>query len=411
MPDQAFDADAVLKLLKKAKASGKELPFAFGLAGKPEDCGLMIDLRKPGKVLRGDLKKAPGIKKSCFGTLRVEENEVLLQPEKPLKGIVKQLKKKFMKEGMVKFKPVLVGPDGGVIDEDSLPDDDDDTAGTSPEISPAEENTPDAGAAAALKTRIAAAAEAVKALGNPDLAGKLAPEIKASVKLLGQGDLDACAARLDRLEAALAKLGGQPKPPPADPAQSEQAAKLGKLLTAQAAKLKALPPEQAAPLAEQARTIAASLKSGALPEAAEGLKALIKAIEAPAETDQPAMDPMEIWQAAKEGVDRGVSGLQDALKSQNHPVLAQIADAGLAGVTDGNQTALMKALFEMKSATGDARKKAAQALLAQIAAYLKFLKDDPVIAMVEDNPFGVKAPVKTPLTNALRQMAEIAKAA
>ncbi|MBQ4824222.1 hypothetical protein J4729_06615 [Leisingera sp. HS039] len=410
MPDQAFDADAVLKLLKKAKASGKELPFAFGLAGKPEDCGLMIDLRKPGKVLRGDMKKAPGIKKSCFGTLRVEENEVLLQPEKPLKGIVKQLKKKFMKEGMVKFKPVLVGPDGSIIDEDSLPDDDD-TAGTSPETRPAEDSTPDAGAAAALKSRIAAAAEAVKALGKPDLAGKLAPEIKASVKLLGQGDHDACAARLDRLEAALAKLGGQPKPAPADPAQSEQAAKLGKLLTAQAAKLKSLPPEQAAPLAEQARAIAANLKSGALPAAADGLKALIKALDTPAGDTAPQADVMEIWQAAKEDVDRGVSSLQDALKSHNHPVLAQIADAGLAGVTDGNQTALMKALFEMKSAAGDARKKAAQALLAQIAAYLKFLKDDPVIGMVEDNPFGVKAPVKTPLTNALRQMAEIAKAA
>ncbi|AHD00357.1 hypothetical protein [Leisingera methylohalidivorans] len=402
MPDQAFDADAVLKLLKKAKASGKALPFAFGLAGKPEDCGLMIDLRKPGKVLRGDMKKAPAIKKSCFGTLRVEENEVLLQPEKPLKGIVKQLKKKFMKEGMVKFKPVLIGPDGSIIDEESLPDD----GAESPEAgAPA---PADDGAAAALKQRIAAAAEAVKALGNPDLAGKLAPEIKASVKLLGQGDHDGCAARLDRLEAALAKLQAQPKSAPADP---EQAAKLSKLLTAQAARIKSLPPEQAAPLAEQARAIAASLKSGALPAAADGLKALIRALDTPAGDTVPPADPMEIWQAAKEDVDRGISSLQDALKSQNHPVLAQIADAGLPGVTDGNQTALMKALFEMKSATGEARKKAAQALLAQIAAYLKFLKDDPVIAMVEDNPFGVKAPVKTPLTNALRQMAEIAKAA
>ncbi|MFY0309550.1 hypothetical protein ACFMBG_06595 [Leisingera sp. D0M16] len=402
MPDQAFDSDAVLKLLKKSKVSGKELPFAFGLAGKPENCGLMIDLRKPGKVMRGDMKKMPGIKKTCFGTLRVEENEVFLQPEKPLKGIVKQLKKKFKTEGMVKFKPVLVGPDGSIIDEDSLPDDDAEL----PETSAPEQ--PDDGTAAALKQRIAAAAETVKALGNPELAAKLAPEIKASAKLLGQGDHDGCAARLDRLEAALAKLQAQPKPAPA---QSEQAAKLSKLLAAQAARIKALPPEQAAPLAEQARAIAATLKSGALPEAAEGLKALIAALDTPAEAEKPQADPMEIWQAAKEDVDRGVSSLQDALRAQNHPVLAQIADAGLAGATDGNQTALMKALFEMKSATGDARKTAAQALLAQIAAYLKFLKDDPVITMVEDNPFGVSVPVKAPLTAALRQMADIAKAA
>ncbi|UWQ46938.1 hypothetical protein [Leisingera aquaemixtae] len=402
MPDQAFDADAVLKLLKKSKASGNELPFAFGLAGKPENCGLMIDLRKPGKVLRGDMKKMPGIKKTCFGTLRVEENEVFLQPEKPLKGIVKQLKKRFKAEGMVKFKPVLVGPDGSIIDEDSLPDDDAEALETS---APAQA---DGGAAAALKQRIAAAAAAVKALGNPELAARLAPELKAGAKLLGQGDHDGCAARLDRLEAALAKLQAQPEPAPA---QSGQAAKLSKLLAAQAARIKTLPPEQAAPLAEQARAIAASLKSGALPDAAAGLKALIKALDAPAEAEAPQADVMEIWQAAKEDVDRGVSELQAALRSQNHPVLAQIADAGLTGVTDGNQTALMKALFEMKSATGEARKAAAQALLAQIAAYLKFLKNDPVITMVEDNPFGVSVPVKAPLTSALRQMADIAKAA
>lgn len=402
MSDQAFDTDAVLKLIKKSKASGKELPFAFGLGAKPENCGLMIDLRKPGKVLRGDLKKMPGIKKTCFGTLRVEENEVFLQPEKPLKGIVKQLKKRFKAEGMVKFKPVLVGPDGSIIDEETLPD------GDAEDLEAAAPAQADDGAAAALKQRITAAADAVKALGNPDLAGKLAPEVKASAKLLGQGEHDGCAARLDRLEAALAKLQGQPKSAPAD---TEQAAKLSKLLAAQAAKIKTLPPEQAAPLAAKAKEIAAQLKSGALGDAAAGLKALAQALDAPAEAEAPQADVMAIWQAAKEEADRGISDLQAALRSQNHPVLAQIADAGLAGATDGNQTALMKALFEMKSATGEARKAAAQALLAQVAAYGKFLKDDPVIALVEDNPFGISAPVRAPLGNALRQIAGIAKAA
>ncbi|KIC35248.1 hypothetical protein [Leisingera sp. ANG-M7] len=402
MSDQSFDADAVLKLIKKSKASGKELPFAFGLGAKPETCGLMIDLRKPGKVLRGDLKKMPGIKKTCFGTLRVEENEVFLQPEKPLKGIVKQLKKRFMKEGMVKFKPVLIGPDGSIIDEETLPDDDAEAQETA---APAQM---DDGTAAALKQRIAAAAEMVKALGSPDIAGKLALEVKASVKLLGQGDHEGCAARLTRLEAALAKLQGQSAKPSSG---QEQAARLSKLLKEQAAKIKALPPEQAAPLAARAKEIAAQLKSGALDDAAAGLKALAQALDAAAEAKAPQADVMAIWQAAKEEADRGISELQAALRSQNHPVLAQIADAGLAGATDGNQTALMKALFEMKSATGDARKRAAQALLAQVTAYGKFLKDDPVIALVEDNPFGISAPVRAPLGSALRQIAGIAKAA
>ncbi|UWQ77876.1 hypothetical protein K3725_11140 [Leisingera sp. S132] len=402
MSGQAFDTDAVLKLIKKSKASGKELPFAFGLGVKPETCGLMIDLRKPGKVLRGDLKKMPGIRKTCFGTLRVEENEVFLQPEKPLKGIVKQLKKRFMKEGLIKFKPVLVGPDGSIIDEETLPDDDAEDQETA---APAQAED---GAAAALKQRIAAAAEAVKALGSPELAGKLAQEVKASARLLGQGDPEGCAARLGRLEAALAKLQAQSAKPPAG---QEQTARLSKLLKEQAARIKALPPEQAAPLAARAKEIAAQLKSGALGEAAAGLKALAQALDAPAKADAPEADVMVIWQAAKEEADRGISELQAALRSQNHPVLARIADAGLAGATGGNQTALMIALFEMNAATGDARKKAAQALLAQVAAYGKFLKEDPVIALVEDNPFGISAPVRAPLGNALRQIAGIAKAA
>ena len=433
MSTSVFDADAIVKLLKKAKSSGGELPFAFGLATKAEDCGLVIDLRKPGKVLREQIKKDAAIKKTCFGVLSVEETDVRLQPVKPLKGMVKQLKKKFRVEGMVKYNPILLAEDGSILDEDMLPDGDE--AEIEEGAGPEQPGAPDPGGPATpsldpalLKRRVAAAATAIKGVPNPDLAKKLAPEVKACAQLLGQGDLPGCDARLTRLEAALTKLAARPETgsdtgPETGPeagdggeGQSQQAAKLKKLLLAQVAKLKTRPPAQAAPLALQAREIDAQLKAGDLTGAVAGLKALAAALDAPVAQDaaplsDPAGDPMAIWMAAKEDVDDGISALQSALRGQGHPVLAKIADAGLAGVTDGNQTALMKALFEMKFSSGDARKTAAKALLAQIAAYSTFLKSDPVIELVENNPFSISVPVKAPLGAALRQMAMIAKAA
>lgn len=229
MADAVFDKDAVLKLLKKSGASGEAFPFAFGLAAKAEECGLMIDLRKPGKALRGILKKQASLKKTCCGTLRVVDGEVLLQPEKPLKGIVKQLRKRFRNEGLMKYTPVLIGEDGAVIDEDMLPDDqaEDEAEGAeaapglspaTPEVptqSPEAEGAPDD---AALKQRLNACARKLKGLGRSDIVGRLAVELKQCAKLLEVGDHSGCATRLAKIEQVIGKLqmdgaGGEPMRP------------------------------------------------------------------------------------------------------------------------------------------------------------------------------------------------------
>jgi hypothetical protein len=68
-PNPAFDADDIGKLFNKAKTSGEAYSFAFGLASKPEECGLVVHLRKPPATLKKDLKKASSaVKKVCFGT-------------------------------------------------------------------------------------------------------------------------------------------------------------------------------------------------------------------------------------------------------------------------------------------------------------------------------------------------------
>ena len=61
----------------------------------------------------------------------------------------------------------------------------------------------------------------------------------------------------------------------------------------------------------------------------------------------PVGNPMEIWRDAKANVDTGIDQLQKSLKGIDHPDLNRIAEMGLNGITDGNQVALMKALFRV----------------------------------------------------------------
>jgi hypothetical protein len=65
----------------------------------------------------------------------------------------------------------------------------------------------------------------------------------------------------------------------------------------------------------------------------------------------------------------------------------------------------------MNAASGPARQAAGKALMAQIAAYVAFLKASPEIDLIENNPFGVPVAVRAPLGAALKQIADIARAA
>lgn len=403
----AFDKELVLKALLKCKSQGGEMNFAFGLAAKPENCGLLVHIRKPGGVLKKEVKSGVGIKKACFGTLTVDGAEVLLKPVKPLKGIVKQLKRKFREEKLTKFRPVLVDLNGNFLDEDTLPDpddyDDSDDPVTGAESGAGEEVVLDP---AALKARLLKAASDLKALGAT-APPKLAAGIAAAAKSLKGGDLQGCAATLDKIEEALAGIA----PSPASDAQADTMSKLRQALSARVALIKALPEgAQRTKLGAMARAASQTLNSGDVAATVQALKELSSALKAGPEVTQSA-DVLEIWRDAKESVDEGITKLQSALRENDHPALSRIADLGLNGVTEGNQTALAKALFEFKAASGAQKAKSARALEAQVAVYAKFLASDPVLDLVENNPFGVSLPLRSTLGTALRQIAQACKAA
>lgn len=413
----AFDTDGIEKLFNKAKSSGGSYPFAFGLASKVEDCGFLVHLRKPGKLLKKEVKAAgKSIRKACFGTFTLDGGDVLLSTAKPVKGMIRQLRKRFREEGLFKYNPVLVGPDGAVIDEDSLPDDEvededeDEGADEGAEAEGADAEAPDAADQgpdpAALRDRLVALRPRLDAL-PPDRAGPIVAAFTKAVGQLKQGDAAGAAATLDLLERALDRLSAATPPAPPQPGSvpPEAAARLATALGTLVPRIRALPPgpaQQAAAL--RAREVQGLIAAGDAAGAAAAIKALAAAIAAAEQESSAAgkVPPIEIWVAAKEKVDAGISRLQAALRRLKHPDTDRIAEFGLAGLSGGSvQTSLMTALMTFGNAPAADRQKAAGAVRQAIGAYRGFLSGNRLVELCEKNPFGVPLDLRGTLGGAL----------
>lgn len=122
-------------------------------------------------------------------------------------------------------------------------------------------------------------------------------------------------------------------------------------------------------------------------------------------------DPLAIWRNGKEVADKSIELLQNALKDKNVAALDQIVEFGLNGLSERNQTDLMKALFEFSMSDAAGRKNAAKILSERAAAYQSFIEGDSVIELCENNPFGVSVDIKKPLVAALSQIKSVATSA
>lgn len=121
-------------------------------------------------------------------------------------------------------------------------------------------------------------------------------------------------------------------------------------------------------------------------------------------------DPLRVWRNAKETCDVGISALQKALKTFDHPDLHRIAELGLNGLTDGMQNRLMAAVMDFRDAVGDGRKTAAAALLKQAAVLRQQLDADDIVTLCEKNPFGVSVAIRAPMAAALTELERMARA-
>lgn len=415
--DPAFDADDVEKLFKKSKMTGEPLPFAFGLTSKPEDCGFMAHLRRPGKTLKKELKGASkAIGKVCFGTFTVVENDILLCPDKPLKGVVKQLRVRFRKAGMGKFKPKLVGPDGAEIDEETLPDaaqfdDSEEEAApaaappsaqpqaeaqtqTEPQNEAQTETQTEPPEAPDLTARLTALKARITAAGKP-VAERLNNPFVAAVKQAGAGETDKALAAIVKMEAALDQLAGQKAPPKVETEAPKKPADAFKALVA---RLGTLDDATRKGLMPQVQAIKGKLTSGGATEAVAEIAALMQTLDAGGGGDSV----LETWNSAKEAADTNINTLAKALKGYGNPALTRIAEHGITGLNGGDSYAkLTAALFDYEKSTTATRADAAKTLLPRIATYRTALLSDEMVSHWEANPLGISINIRAPLTTAL----------
>ncbi len=115
---------------------------------------------------------------------------------------------------------------------------------------------------------------------------------------------------------------------------------------------------------------------------------------------------LPIWIDAKERVDTSIGKLQDALRAADDDDLAQIAEFGLYGVTEGESVRLMVALREADSGAEDGREK----VLDAVSDYRDFLDGAPIVDLLENNAFGVVVPLRKTLGTALSELERLAAA-
>ncbi len=130
--------------------------------------------------------------------------------------------------------------------------------------------------------------------------------------------------------------------------------------------------------------LAQTAPEGAAPEAKDG-----------------AARTLQTWQSAKEMVNSQITRLQGKLRETQDPDFLRIANFGLNGITKRLQVGLHVALMEFDQAQGEARDKARAKAQAAVKDFRAFLKSDPMVAVVEDNPFGVPVTLRTTLGKAL----------
>lgn len=410
----------------------KDLAFAFCPGGKVEEDILAIDRRKEPNVLQRSAKAEGTGAKVAFGRMKMDGVVIYLTCEKELTGLAKKFKK-CLKFNNIRRNVVVLDMNGNVLEQEveDLPEE------AEGEDAPAADQTTPQAADAPEQQQSAAPAEApggdmqelaarVKALRDQiaDVAGptgeKLQKVFETAVESLKAKDLDTARKSFDGLDKVLAKLGAAAAAPPNEEAPKADAGagplkKLQEAAIQVAQRVKALPEGEArAALADQLRAFSAAIQSGEVETAVAVLRTLQADLkQAEADPGAGESDPLTIWNTAKEATDASVTQLQNKLNQFpiDDPDLKRIADQGLNGVTEGNQVALMRRLFEFQSAKGADKAKAAAELKAQSAQYRGFLQDSGVIALCENNPFGVTVNLRGPLIRALDAIDRAATAA
>lgn len=312
MPEYKVEGPDVKKTLKFAKTA--PISFAYNPGKTSAEDYLALHKLVPAEKLGRDAKKEGVGTKAACGTASLEGKDLTLTCEIALPNLAKKLKK-YLKSQKYPLNIVVLDSDGTLLEEDieQLPDDEDDTdtdtnEGTAdtkvardaaPETDPAEQPQIDpAELVARINSARVAIAEAPQAVQS-----KLTEAVDQIITQMKTKEFEGAAARLIRLEAALARLAQGT----ADTAAADLNAE--KWAASQAEYVQDVAQAQQRGIGNIAKIEAlwalAQAKAGQLDyttalKALPPLRALLnqaQAVEAPAEDDGPAEDLEAVWRA------------------------------------------------------------------------------------------------------------------
>jgi len=109
----------------------------------------------------------------------------------------------------------------------------------------------------------------------------------------------------------------------------------------------------------------------------------------------------EAWDRTVNAVGSQLQQLAKALQATGDPRCRRIADYGLSGLTRRESVAMRAALLECR-ARDDATTRSR--LTAAIAAYRRFLAENPLVPLLERNPLGVACAIRQPLAASLQSL-------
>lgn len=118
----------------------------------------------------------------------------------------------------------------------------------------------------------------------------------------------------------------------------------------------------------------------------------------------PVAATLPVWRDARDTTGQQIGALQLFLKGTDLSLYEKIADAGLNGVTDGELTKMQAALMGFAMNPGEATAAKARKAAANMRV---FLNDNPVLPLLERNPFGVTVAVRATLGTALDRIERI----
>ena len=402
-----IDKSELKKLLTRSKK--EPVNCAIGLAADGSAVIMLDKIKQPRAVLKKMEDEYGDIKNGRWGTAEVDTDVdpklVVLTINKTASGIARKLKKTLKGTTFTKVRVML---EGGGVDEEDMEDEEQDAA-AAPAAGPARAEAGDAAAPAS------AAPEAPVAASEPQ--PRAAPATAAAPAAPAGVDFRALTAALTDLVRKMIPIRAN---------DSDRFAQLKAMADRASAAIKTSSDEAVELIAELGAAIEggsdAAAPAAAAPGAAAAAPAAVPA-EGAAQVGAPHVLPPEkkaalaagpkLWDDAVSSINNALERLQDTIRKEfetEAPEVVADIERNLNKITDVTkqfESKLADYLREAHDATDAASHNAAiRNAKAAMGEHMKYVASDPMIKLLDENPFGVPTDIKKTMADNLKKLVD-----